>query len=169
MLEFKLEDEQLMGELSRLASGIADTTPLMRAISQTLMDQTEENFARQGRPAWLGIKPRSGREGGKILQDSGRLAASITPDYGPDYAKVGTNVVYAAIHQLGGKTKPHAIHAKRAKALAFGGVFRKSVNHPGSNIPARPFLPITAAGSLQPEAESAILEDVQHYLRSLVD
>jgi len=167
MLEIKLEDEQLTRELSDLASRLADTAPLMRTISQTLMDQTEENFAQQGRPAWLGIRPRAGREGGKILQDTGRLAASITPDFGPDYAKVGTNVVYAAIHQLGGKTPPHAIHAKRTKALAFGGVFRKSVNHPGSNIPARPFLPVTADGALQPEAETAVLEDVQQYLRGI--
>lgn len=60
------------------------------------------------------------------------------------YASVGTNVEYAAIHELGGRTKPHVIEARRAQALAFviGGelVFRKRVNHPGSNMPERSFL-----------------------------
>lgn len=167
MIEFKIEDEDLKRDFNRLIAGLADMTPVMRAIAGTLMDQTEENFARQGRPAWLGIQPNPRRQGGKILQDTGRLAASITPSHGPDFAQIGTNVVYARIHQLGGQTKPHVIRAKRAKALAFGGIFRKSVNHPGSHIPARPFLPITADGQLQPEAHDAIMEDVQHYLRGL--
>lgn len=169
MIEFKIEDEDLRRDFNRLIAGLTDMTPVMRAIAGTLMDVTEENFAQQGRPAWLGIQPRKNREGGKILQDTVRLAASITPDFGPDFAQVGTNLVYAAIQHLGGQTKPHVIRAKRAKALAFGGIFRKSVNHPGSKIPARPFLPITADGQMQPEAESAIMDDVQHYLRSLTD
>ena len=38
-----------------------------------------------------------------ILQKSqGGLVDSISSDYGDDYAIVGTNKVYAAIHQFGG-------------------------------------------------------------------
>jgi HK97 gp10 family phage protein len=59
--------------------------------------------------------------------------------------KVGTNVVYAAIHEYGGRTKPHLIRPRKAKALSWQGeggeIFtRRSVNHPGSVIPARPYL-----------------------------
>ncbi len=39
---------------------------------------------------------------GKILQVRGELAASITSHYDQDSAVVGTNKVYAAIHQFGG-------------------------------------------------------------------
>jgi len=167
MIDLVIDDGEFKRESARLIAGTADAAPLMRSLAGTLMDQTEENFAAQGRPKWLGIQPRPGRAGGKILQDTGRLASSISPESGPDYAQVGTNVVYARIHQLGGQTKPHVIRAKRARALAFNGIFRKSVNHPGSNIPARPFLPITADGRLQPEAEAAVMEDAQDYLRIL--
>ena len=48
---------------------------------------------------------------------------------------------YALIHEYGGVTRPHRIVARNAKALAFSFqgrlTFRRSVNHPGSNIPAR--------------------------------
>jgi phage gpG-like protein len=53
---------------------------------------------------------------------------------------IGSNLIYAAIHQWGGKTKAHEIRARHAKALRFNGRFFKSVKHPGSEIPARPFL-----------------------------
>ena len=56
----------------------------------------------------------------------------------------GASVVYAAIHEYGGQTRPHKITAKNKSALSFfiGGkaVVVKSVNHPGSKIPARPYL-----------------------------
>lgn len=167
MITGLIESDALRRDVADITRQVDDASPLMRIFAGTLMDVTEENFASQGRPKWLGIQPRPGREGGKILQDTGRLAASITPDHGPDYAQVGTNVVYAAIHQLGGQTKPHVIRAKRARALRFGGIFRKSVNHPGSKIPARPYLPITADGQIQPEAEAALMEDAQDYLRRI--
>lgn len=79
-----------------------------------------------------------------------------------DFALVGTNVPYARIHQLGGKTRPHVIKPKNKKALAFGGRVVKSVNHPGSNIPARPFL------SLVDSDKAVMLRTVSAFLRKLV-
>jgi phage gpG-like protein len=59
-------------------------------------------------------------------------------------AVVGTNLVYAKIHEYGGVTRAHVIRARNKKALAFqiGGVglVRKSVQHPGSKMPERSFL-----------------------------
>jgi hypothetical protein len=47
---------------------------------------------------------------------------------------IGSNVVYAAILEFGGDTKPHVIKAKKGGALKFilGGqeYLRKQVNHP---------------------------------------
>lgn len=55
-----------------------------------------------------------------------------------------SNVVYARIHEFGGTTRPHVIAPKRANVLAFqkGGqqVFARRVHHPGSKIPARPYI-----------------------------
>ena len=57
----------------------------------------------------------------------------------------GSNMEYARIHQEGGKTKAHEIKARNGKALSFTGrdgkqVIRKSVKHPGSEIPSRPYM-----------------------------
>jgi phage gpG-like protein len=74
-----------------------------------------------------------------------------------DSVEVGTNVAYAAIHQFGGKTKPRVIQPKNGKALFWPGAAHpvQSVNHPGSTIPARPFLP-DESGLDWAEIESAL-------------
>jgi phage virion morphogenesis protein len=51
---------------------------------------------------------------GKTLVDTGRLKNSITTAVDVDEIQVGTNVVYARIHQLGGEEgKPNATMPKR--------------------------------------------------------
>ena len=60
---------------------------------------------------------------------------------------------YGPIQEFGGQTSPHEIIPKNAKALhwSVGGadVFAKKVNHPGSNIPARPYMSPSLAATLQ--------------------
>lgn len=72
----------------------------------------------------------------------GTLRRSIRSERRGDGVAVGTHMPYAAIHEFGGRTKPHDIKPRVAKALRFrqGGkeVFRRKVRHPGSHIPARP-------------------------------
>ena len=75
-------------------------------------------------------------DGGKTLQKSGQLAASITSRAGTDFARIGSNKKYAAIHHLGGQ-------AGRGKKLT---------------LPARPYLPISGKGKLQRGAEDNILD-----------
>jgi len=105
----------------------------------------ERNFAAGGRPKW-DESARVKREGGQTLSLTGDLRRSFAlPDAvhaGNDRVSVGTNVVYAAIHQLGGRTNPRVIKAKNGKALFWPGARHpvKSVNHPGSKIPPRPFM-----------------------------
>jgi phage gpG-like protein len=100
--------------------------------------------------------------GVKILQRSGRLAASITPAWDADSAQVGTNVVYAKIQNNGGETKPHVIEAKNKKALAFGSRVVTRVNHTGSKIPARPFLTLADVDGVR--IETVVVD----YLRRVV-
>jgi phage gpG-like protein len=54
----------------------------------------------------------------------------------------GTSVVYARIHEFGGRTPARTIYPKRKQALHFfskgSEIFAKKVKHPGSNIPRRP-------------------------------
>ena len=88
--------------------------------------------------------------GGALNVQSGALQASITAKVSADAdgvsASIGSDgdVKYAAIQEYGGKTSAHEILPQKSKALAFmvGGSLRfaKSVHHPGSLIPARPYL-----------------------------
>lgn len=109
MIEFKSNLSEVLGRLDRLAKGGGDLTPLMRIFAGMLLDRTEENFEKQGRPKWADLKPstiaRRKKEGtwpGKILQRRGRLAASIRPGATRTSAWVSTNLAYARIHQFGG-------------------------------------------------------------------
>lgn len=141
-INVEIKDDELQNLLTRLQSKMKNLTPVMRKIAGIMQDSVEENFAREGRPVPWKPSARALREGGKTLQDTGRLAASITSRSTAHQAIVGTNVVYAAIHQFGGKTAPHIIKPLHKKALYWKGALHpvKSVNHPGSTIPARPFL-----------------------------
>lgn len=118
---------------------------LMRGIAGDMHAAVEDNFAAQGRPRWADLKSVNISRGAgyKILQASGRLAASIGMSADDTTARVGTNLVYARIHQFGGRTKAHVIRAKNKKALYTPFGPRKQVNHPGSVIPARPYLVLT--------------------------
>jgi hypothetical protein len=87
---------------------------------------------------------------------SGRLAASFTSelDVYPDAVEIyfANNAPYARIQDQGGRTRPHRIQARNAKALFFlsakpnmatplgGRVFADYVNHPGGTIRPKEFM-----------------------------
>lgn len=154
MFEIKIDDRTVMNALDRLAATSHNMSPVMSFIAMELERQTEHNFAAEGRPKWLGLKPstiamrtRRGTWPGKMLQvSSGGLAASITSSHDSMSATVGSNKVYAAIQQLGGKTSPRSMI-------------------PNKTIAARPFLPVDAQGKLQSEAAENIIGLVNDYLR----
>lgn len=81
-----------------------------------------------------------GDEKGSILLRSTHLRRSIMPESTEDTAFVATNVEYAAIQNFGGTTKAHVINPRNGKVLAFDGIVCRSVHHPGSKIPARPYM-----------------------------
>ncbi|MCL2524599.1 MAG: phage virion morphogenesis protein [Betaproteobacteria bacterium] len=143
--------------LDEILAILQNPAPLMRAIGEDLKDETWQNFQAQGRPHWVPplapatVKARQKKGGGKgatvlqILQDSGILAKSLSTDTGPDYAEIGSNVPYAAIHQFGGM-------AGRGRKVA---------------IPARPWLPFAGppeSAQLQPEAERTVLDTISRML-----
>lgn len=172
MIDIKIDNAHVNATLERLAKAAAHPGPMMPLIAVIMHDAVMENFSQEGRPKWLGLKPatiaqkRKMGYGDKILIRRGggqALYSSITMQSDDTSAVVGTNIKYAAIHQFGGKTRPHRIVAKNKKALLFGnGIMRRAVNHPGSAIPARPFLKLTEGD------EEKIVRNVEDYLRSVV-
>ena len=104
-----------------------NTAPLMRQIAGIMADEVEENFEAEGRPAWPKSK-RAAREGGKTLQDSGLLVASIQQFIAWDAtsASVSTNRKYAAIHNFGGEIKRYPFSSTvRLRTDAKGNLLRQ--------------------------------------------
>lgn len=140
-IQIHVNNSEVNKALADLSARVRNLTPVMREIGEIVRTSVERNFAAGGRPKW-DESTRVKREGGQTLSLTGRLRRSFTVEAGNDRVAVGTNVIYAAIHQFGGKTSPSVIRPKKAKALFWRGARHavKSVKHPGSKIPARPFL-----------------------------
>lgn len=129
--------ERWFGEMLRRAQ---DLSGLMLDIGETLTESTQDRFksgiAPDGTP-WLPLKDGSGR---KPLLDTGRMRDDISPSSGPDWVEIRAGAKQAVWHQTG--TDPYVILPKNGKGLAFNGMVRRKVNHPG--LPARPFIGLSA-------------------------
>jgi phage virion morphogenesis protein len=133
-----------LGEVGRRLSAVATLTAkptrLMKAIGAALESSTKRRFRTNVAPDGSPWKPsvRALRTGGRTLLDKAHLRDSITSDADDTQAVVGSNLIYAAIHQEGGVIRP-----KNAAALVFNipGVGWRRVNK--VTIPARPFLGVS--------------------------
>jgi len=109
-IEIRIDNKAVEEALLKVASKCEDMKPLMKNIAGIMADAVEENFEQEGRPdkwqelAESTIKHRKKTKHwpGRILQVEGQLATSITTKYDSESAVIGSNLVYAAIHQLGG-------------------------------------------------------------------
>ena len=128
-IEIKLDNKEVESRLLDLAKRSENLRPLMKNIAGIFAYSTEENFKEEGRPdKWTDLaestkqqRTKTGHYPGQILQVSGQLASSISTYYDNDSAVIGSNLDYAAIHQLGGQAGKN-----------------QSVT-----IPARPYLKLT--------------------------
>ena len=150
-LVIDVNDEQVRRALGRLRRRMKDLTAIFDEIGGRLEASTMHRFETQTAPDGAPWKPskRAKRDSGETLTDTGRLRASITRRVRPDRVEVGSGVVYAAIHQFGGRTPPRTIRPRRKKALFWPGARHpvRSVRHPGSQVPARPFLGLSPGDS----------------------
>lgn len=144
-IEIKLNNTEIEKYLLELAKKAENLRPVMKNIAGILAYSTEENFKSEGRPdKWKDLadstkkqREKKGHWPGQILQVTGQLASSINTYYDNDSAVIGSNLEYAAIHQLGGQTGKN-----------------KSVD-----IPARPYI------LLQQEDEKNIIDVITDYLK----
>lgn len=126
----------------RMATGAEDMTPLMDDIGSVLINGARErisdtNVGPDG-VAWpKSFRVESG-QGGKTLHDSGTLLASIVSLAGPREVAVGSNLIYAGVHQTGATIRP-----KVAGALFFTLPDGTEVVAGEVTIPARPYLGIS--------------------------
>lgn len=118
--------------------------PVLAAVGNLAVKSVKQNFRVGGRPTrWAETdKPK-----GKTMIGTGALMRQI--HYKVDNDESGVTIMtgkqkYAAILHFGGKTPAHEIWYKNKRALSFmwhgvPAIYGK-VNHPGSKIPARPYM-----------------------------
>jgi phage virion morphogenesis protein len=101
-----LDDRDLQRALAGIKSALHDMRPLMSEIGEIVVSQAQDSFNNQAAPDGTPWEPsqRAEREGGQTLIDKGVLFNSLGYEAFPDSVSVGTNIVYGAIHQFGGKT-----------------------------------------------------------------
>lgn len=110
-IEIKLDNKEVESRLLDLAKRSENLRPLMKNIAGIFAYSTEENFKEESRSdKWIDLaestkkqRTKTGHYPGQILQVSGQLASSISTYYDNDSAVIGSNLDYAAIHQLGGQ------------------------------------------------------------------
>ncbi len=142
-IDVRIEDREVQRAFIRLVGVMDDTTPVMAAIGTGLVASTHRRFVSQTDPdgaPWAPLNPdyRAMKRNRRILTESGRLRDSINAQPSRDMVRVGTNVIYAAIHQFGGTIVPKsATHL--VFRLASGLVLADSVT-----LPSRPYLGISA-------------------------
>lgn len=105
---------------------LSGNRPLMQRIAEALESEAEENFDKEGRPEWTQLakstkaaklKRNNGSSVLQILSDHGTLAASLSTDFGDDFALVGAGGAakkYTAIHQFGGDIEMPA-HSRKIR------------------------------------------------------
>lgn len=157
-MSLKIKDE-VSPDLRRKAQALRDRQPVLEAMGEAIVNLTIDAF----RNAALRALPWPLKKDGSpaTLHKKGALVDSIrVVEVSNNSVTVGSDRPYAAIHQLGGQTKPHVIKARYAGALYFQkgpiSLTVHSVNHPGSKIPARPFFPFRPDGTMLPAAREKV-------------
>jgi phage gpG-like protein len=153
-----IDDGPLLAGLDRLAALDADGLhPALDAIGAAMVSNTVLHFDSGIGPGGLVWKPskRVQQKGGKTLILSTRLVGSITHNVFGSAVEWGTNVIYAAVHQLGAtfsvfarsqqifrrtdKAKsaiePSFVSKRRSNFASWSTIPEHSVT-----IPARPFI-----------------------------
>lgn len=153
-----VNDAKARQAISRLISGIANIAPILDDVGESLTTSTKRRFEAGRSPdgrAWP-VSIRAKKEGGKTLVDRGRLLASITYRASGNQLSIGSNVIYAAIHQFGGTIK-----AKNKPYLKFK-IGNNFVRVKQVKIPARPFLGLDA------QDRGEVREIIKDHLNAMV-
>ena len=166
-----IDDAQVNDALTRAAEAGADTTALMGEIAGAMLFSVQRRFETESGPdgeKWSPYAPRTAKARAnrktrgngaitpKLLRDTNRLFQSISTESSAREAAVGTNLIYAAIHQKGGSVTRYP-HSRKVKFRKVGSqlrfakkahkrAFEKPVTYGTRTIviPARPYLGFSA-------------------------
>lgn len=132
LVEHQVDGQQLLGAaLTRMHKLGESPRPIWEAIGQYGETSTRLRFKRQAGPDGQRWKPsqRVLKHGGSTLQRTARLLRSITHRATNSGAEWGSNVIYARIHQLGGKIERHAFSSTLRLRTGKGGALLRQKDH----------------------------------------
>lgn len=164
-----VQSQQVQARLSELIAQGANMQPAWQAVGNNLVNRIRLGFRISKDPwgnTWLPIKWRTPRlkkgagrklslagkkqmaantvgSPGQPLRDTGRLARSVVAQASATDVVVGTNLIYARVHQFGA-----VIHPKKGPFLVFGGPTGQLIFARRVTVPARPYMPISAGGTM---------------------
>lgn len=129
----ELDTSEVRAAMARLDQATSDFRELLAGmVALSIQGMVDEAFQNQGRPGkpWQPLHPdtlarrRKGKkksQSDQILIDTGRLRQSVAVEdnYQVDShsLSVGSNLIYARIHQFGGKIRRKTPRARRAERL----------------------------------------------------
>jgi phage gpG-like protein len=179
-----VQDEQVRAARKALASRVQNMQPVLQSIGEDIVERAKHRFETSTGPdsaKWQAnsaatlmmlaerlVNRRNAKgarsytyskQGGllnskglavmgnkkPLIGESGDLRRQIVARADAASVTIGATMKYAAIQQFGGKTG--------AKSWI-----------PGATIPARPFLPVKSDGSLYPQEQALILQEINEYL-----
>lgn len=166
--EMKFQVDHLNRALAAARSAVEHPEGLLNSIGESLLrvnrDRHDAGLAPDG-SKWKELSPmtlQEKRKGGPLAK-SGRMLQSFNYRTAGNTLALGfdgaTESMRAAWHHSG--TNPYSISPRKAKALKFGGMYRKRVNHPG--LPSRRLVGF-------PDADRRLTSDVVHdYLAEILN
>ena len=114
-LSIDVRDDETRRLFMQLERRGANTRTAMASIGEYMLRRTDERFSAEEDPEgnpWQPLSPATlkKKKHTKILTESSNLRSRIVYDADVDSVALGTNVIYGAIHQLGGKAgKGHKV------------------------------------------------------------
>ena len=152
-LSITLDDAALVRQLGQLIGALTHPEPALRSIGEELQRTTQERFDQgqkqapdgtpwaRNRPVTIALKGRD-----NPLYQRGNLQNTIRYQLrGATGVEVGTNLIYGAAHQFG-MPKGYAGRTRRGAPIPWG------------NVPARPYLGLSA------DDETEVVRILRDYL-----
>ena len=193
MITIEINADPLRDRLAALAERVGHMRTALQMVGEGILARTDKRFSTETDPdgkRWqeLAKATKRRKRGTKILTESGDLRGSIAAQATETALTLTAREPYAAIHQFGGTIQRQAgsvtvRHRTNAagdllRGAIMGGrglVFAKashkravqrSFAHAAYSIriPARPYLPFKADGTLYPAEQAAILDAIAAWI-----
>ena len=194
MIKIEVHDQAVRTALAALQARVSNLQPLLGDIGEAIVQRAKARFDSSTGPDGNTWKPKQRADGRKTLVGpSGFLRQQIVSSATASSVLVQATMKYAAIHQFGGSidrkagqtTVSHRTDAKgnllRSAIMSGKGLIFAKASHKRAlartfdgkahqiKIPARPFLPVRADGSLYQAEQAEILAQINAWLAAGLD